>query len=55
MQKLKKSIDFLKITFVAKISRRSKKFSKLADFNNICVVYNNESSFKKLFVRTKIS
>ena len=55
MQKLKKSIDFLKKTFVAKISRRSKKFSKLADSNNICVVYNKESSLKKLFVRTKIS
>ena len=54
MQKLKKPIDFLKKIYLAKISKRSKKFCKLANTNNICVVYNNEQNLKKLLVRTKI-
>ena len=55
MQKLRKPINHLKKQFVAKIAKRSSRFSRLADANNICVVYNNEPSFKKLFVRTKIA
>ena len=54
MQKMKKSIDFLKKKCVAKIARRSRRFGKLADTHNICVVYSNEKSIKKLIVRTKI-
>ena len=52
MQKLKKSIDFLKNKYISKIASRSAKFSKLAETNNICIVYDNEPNFKKLFVRT---
>ena len=55
MQKLRKPINYLKKQCVAKIAKRSSRFSRLADANNICVVYNNEPSFKKLFVRTKIA
>ena len=54
-QKLKKSIDFIKKKYITKISKRSAKFSKLADTDNICIVYSNESNLKKLFVRTRIS
>ena len=44
MQKLKKSIDFIKKKYIAKISKRSAKFSKLADTDNICIVYSNKSN-----------
>ena len=46
MQKLKKSIDFIKKTYIAKIARSSSKFSKfkLADTDNMCIVYSNESN-----------
>ena len=47
MQKLKKSIDFIKKTYIAKIARTSAKFSKLADTDNICIVYSNEHNIKK--------
>ena len=55
MQTLRKPINYLKKQFLAKIAKRSSRFSRFADANNICVVYNNEPSFKKLFVRTKIA
>ena len=55
MQKLKKSIDFLKKLYILKIGSRSAKFKRLAETQNICVVYENEPSIKKLIVRTKIS
>ena len=55
MQTLRRPINSLKKQFVAKIAKRSSRFRKLADANNICVVYNNEPCFKKLFVRTKIA
>ena len=49
-----KPIDFLTKIYLANISKRSKKFCKLANTNNICVVYNNKQNLKKLLVRTKI-
>ena len=55
MQTLRKPINYLKKQFMAKIAKRSARFRRLADANNICVVYNNEPSFKQLFVRTKIA
>ena len=55
MQKLKKSIDFLKKLYILKIGSRSAKFKRLAETQNICAVYENEPSIKKLIVRTKIS
>ena len=54
MQKLRKPINYLKKQCVAKIAKRSSRFSRLADANNICVVYNNEPCFKKLFVKQKL-
>ena len=53
MQTLRRPINSLNKQFIAKMAKRSLKFCRLADANNICVVYNNEPSFKKLFVRTK--
>ena len=55
MQKLKKSIDFLKKSYIMKTARRSVRFKRLADTQNICIVYENEPNIKKLIVRTKIS
>ena len=55
MQTLRKPINSLKKQLVAKIAKTSARFCRLADANNICVVYNNEPNFKKLFVRTKIA
>ena len=55
MQKLKKPIDFLKKRCVQKIGSRSARFKRLADTQNICIVYQNEPSIKKLLVRTKIA
>ena len=55
MQKLKKSIDFLKKSCKQKIGSRSARFKRLADTQNICIVYQNEPSIKKLLVRTKIA
>ena len=55
MQTLRRPINFLNKQFIAKMAKRSPKFCRLADANNICVVYNNEPSFKKMFVRTKIA
>jgi len=40
---------------VAKIGSRAARFKRLADVHNICIVYENEPSIKKLIVRTKIS
>ena len=55
MQKVKRSLDrYLKKT-LAKFSSRSKRFSKLAEEVNICIVLENERNIKKLLVRTKIS
>ena len=54
MQKLKKSIDFLKKSYIMKIARRSARVKILADTQNICIVYENEPNIKKLIVRTKI-
>ena len=55
MQKLRKPINYLNKQCMAKIAKRSPRFSRLADANNICVVYNNKPSLKKLFVRIKIA
>ena len=55
MQKLKKSIDFLKKSYILKIGSRSARFKKLAETQNICIVYENEPSIKKLIARTNIS
>ena len=54
MQRLKKPIDLLKKRCVAKIGSRAARFKRLADAHNICIVYENEPSIKKLIVRTKI-
>ena len=54
MQKLKKDINFLKTNCIMKIGNRSARFKKLADIQNICIVYENEPSLKKLICRTKI-
>ena len=54
-QKLKKSIDFLKKIYILKIGIRSARFKRLAETQNICIVYQNEPSIKKLIVRQKIS
>ena len=54
MQKLKKDINFLKTNCIMKIGNRSTRFKKLADVQNICIVYENEPSLKKLICRTKI-
>ena len=55
MQKLKKSIDFLKESYIVKIGSRSERFKRLAETQNMCIVYQNEPSIKKLIVRTRIS
>ena len=55
MQRLKKPIDLLKKNYIAKIGSRAERFKRLADSNNICIVFENEPSIKKLIVRTKIS
>ena len=54
MQRLKKPIDLLKKRCVAKIGSRATRFKRLAEAHNICIVYENEPSIKKLIVRTKI-
>ena len=54
MQRLKKPIDLLKKRCVAKIGSRAARFKRLAEAHNICIVYENEPSIKKLIVRTKI-
>ena len=54
MQKLKKSIDFLKKSYIVKIGSRSERVKRLAETQNIRIVYQNEPSIKKLIVRTRI-
>ena len=54
MQRLKKPIDYLKKCCAAKIGSRYARFKRLTDSHNICIVYQNEPSIKKLIVRTKI-
>ena len=54
MQRLKKPIYLLKKRCEAKIGSRFARFKRLADANNICIVFENEPSIKKLIVRTKI-
>jgi hypothetical protein len=41
MQRLKKPIDFLKKSCISKIGSRAERFKRLADSNNICIVYKN--------------
>ena len=55
MQKVKKSMDFMLKRTVVKFASKSKKFAKLAANTNICIVLENEQSFKKLFIKTKVS
>ena len=54
MQRLKKPIDLLKKSCLAKIGIRTARFKRLADSHNICIVYENDPSIKKRIVRTKI-
>ena len=54
MQRLKKPINLRKKKCEAKIGSRFARFKRLADANNICIVFENEPSIKKLIVRTKI-
>ena len=53
MMKKKKEIDLLTKTLLSKISNRSKKFKKLAETTNICVVYQNEKKIKKTDCKDK--
>ena len=55
MQKVKKSMDFYLKKTLAKFSCKSKKFAKLAEEINICIVLENERNIKKLLVRTEIA
>ena len=55
MQKVKKPMDFLLKKSLAKFSSRSKRFARLANDINICIVLENERNLKKLLVRTKIT
>jgi len=55
MQKLKKPINFLKKSCLTKIGSRYARFKRLADKRNICIVYQNEPSIKKLICRTRIN
>ena len=55
MQKVKKSMDFYLKKSIAKFSCRSKRFAKLANDNNICIVLENEQSLKKLLGRTRVA
>ena len=55
MQKAKKAVDFMLKKTVAKFAGGSKNFAKLPTDINICIVLENEHSFKKLFVKTKIA
>ena len=51
----KKSRDFYLKKSIAKFSCRSKRFAKLANDINICIVLENERSLKKLLVRTRVA
>ena len=53
MQKLNKPIDFLKKSCVQKIRSRSARFKRLADTQNIYIVYQNKPSIKKLLSQNK--
>ena len=54
-QKAKKAMDFLLKKTIAKFSRKSARFQKLAIDTNICIVMENKRNFKKLFVKTKVT
>ena len=51
--KKKKEIDLLTKTLLSKISNRSKKFKKLVETTNICVVFQNEKNLKKTDCKDK--
>jgi len=53
--KVKKQMDFFLKKTIVKFASRLKKFANLAANNNICIVLENERSFKKLFVKTKVA
>ena len=55
MQKVKKQMDFLLKKTIVKFASKSKKFANLSANNNMCIVLENERSFKKLFVKTKVA
>ena len=55
MQKVKKPMDFLLKKTIVKFASKSKNFANLAANNNIFIVLENERSFKKLFVKTKVA
>ena len=55
MQKLKKSIDFLKKKYAAKIAERSARFRRLADTHNICVVYQNKPNLKSCLLEQRFA
>ena len=42
MHKMKKSLEFLTKSSIAKFAGRSKKFAKLANSTNISIVFENE-------------
>ena len=54
MQKVKKSMNFLKKKSIAKFAGRSKRFAKLAGDIDICIVLGNEHNLKKLLVKIKV-
>ena len=55
MMKQKKEINFLTNSnnLISELSNKSNRFKKLAETTNICIVYKNEKSLKKLIVMTK--
>ena len=50
---MKRSLDFLTKSSVAKFTSRSKNFAKLANSTNISIVFENEKTLKKCFVRQR--
>ena len=53
MQKMKKSIDFFTKSSIVKLTGRSQKFAKLAESTNICMVFENERTWKSYSLKQK--
>ena len=55
MQKVKKPKDLCMKKALEKFSCKSKRFAKLTEDINVCIVLENERNIKKLLVRTKVA
>ena len=53
MQKVKKSMDFFVKKTLAKFACKSKKFAKLLEDNNICIVLENDRNIKNCLLEQK--